>query len=83
MDHLFVVQEVAGTYQYQLISNEVDVSNFSKTRYIPVTMADLFLKINDLDGKVAVSGVACFIKAIRLKQHYNPDLREKFLSSLE
>lgn len=77
VDHLFVVQEVAGTYQYQLISNEVDVSNFSKTRYIPVTMADLFLKINDLDGKVAVSGVACFIKAIRLKQHYNPDLREK------
>ena len=30
-----------------------------------------------MDGKVAIVGVACFIKAIRLAQFYNPLLKDK------
>ncbi|MBO6213492.1 Coenzyme F420 hydrogenase/dehydrogenase, beta subunit C-terminal domain [Algoriella sp.] len=77
VDHLFIVKEINGTYQYQWFDNFENIKEISKTRYIPVTMGDLFKEIDSKEGKVAVSGVACFIKAIRLKQHYNPQYKEK------
>jgi coenzyme F420 hydrogenase subunit beta len=77
VDFLYVVKEKEGSYEYQLYHNPDDIKRISKSRYIPVTMEKLFLEINNLEGKVAISGVACFVKAIRLKQHYNPQLKEK------
>jgi len=77
VDHLFIVKELDGKYAYQLFNDVNDIKKISKTRYYPVTLESLFTIINELDGKVAVSGVACFLKAIRLKQHYNPILKEK------
>lgn len=77
VDHLFIVKESEGTYKYQFFNTVNDITKISKTQYIPVTLEELFLKINYIDGKVAVSGVACFIKAIRLKQHYYPELKDK------
>jgi coenzyme F420-reducing hydrogenase beta subunit len=60
-----------------LFCNVGQIKQISKTRYIPVTLEKLFVEIDKIDGKIAISGVACFIKAIRLKQHYNPELKEK------
>lgn len=77
VDHLFIVKEVNGKYEYQLFNDSKEIKKISKTRYFPVTLERLFKIIDGLDGKVAVSGVACFLKGIRLKQHYNPKLREK------
>ncbi|MFC7526278.1 Coenzyme F420 hydrogenase/dehydrogenase, beta subunit C-terminal domain [Parapedobacter sp. GCM10030251] len=77
VDRLFVVSEAEGTYRYQLLSKIEDITVISKTRYIPVTLASLFDELESINGRVAVSGVACFIKAIRLKQHYHPKLKEK------
>lgn len=77
IQHLFVVKEIAGTYQYQWFDNVEDIKKISKTRYIPVTLENLFKEIDTKEGKVAVSGVGCFVKAIRLKQHYSPNYREK------
>ncbi|MFC6167596.1 Coenzyme F420 hydrogenase/dehydrogenase, beta subunit C-terminal domain [Acinetobacter terrestris] len=77
VDQLFIVKEKNGEYLYQFYSDFEDITKISKTRYIPVTMSELFEKIDTLEGKVAVSGVACFIKAIRLKQYYYPGLKEK------
>lgn len=51
--------------------------NISKTRYYPVTLASLFTTLTTIEDTVAISGVACFIKAIRLKQHFYPELKEK------
>ncbi|NJA05739.1 4Fe-4S binding protein [Methylococcaceae bacterium WWC4] len=64
-------------YQYGISSSCEDLLKAAKTRYYPVTLADILPEIHKLDGKVAVVGVACFIKAIRLAQYYNPDLKEK------
>ena len=64
-------------YQYSLLQNKEDVIHFSKTRYYPVTMAEAMKKLASLSGKVAIVGVPCFIKAIRLHQFYNPADREK------
>ena len=77
VDHLYIVKEVNGSYEYQLFRNAHDIIKISKTKYTPVTLEKLFLDIKTIEGKVAISGVACFIKAIRLKQHYNPELKQK------
>ncbi|EPN4480111.1 Coenzyme F420 hydrogenase/dehydrogenase, beta subunit C-terminal domain [Klebsiella aerogenes] len=77
VDHLFIVREFEGRYAYQLFSDADQITEISKTRYYPVTMASLFDCLDKLEGKIAVSGVACFIKAIRLKQHFTPALKEK------
>lgn len=77
VDHLFVVTEEYGQYSYQIFSNIDDILKTSKTRYTPVTLEKLFTLIESIEGKVALSGVACFVKALRLKQHYYPELKEK------
>jgi coenzyme F420-reducing hydrogenase beta subunit len=77
VNHLFIVKEVSGTYEYQLFNDVSEIKKISKTRYIPVTLEKLFTRINEVEGKIAVSGLPCFIKAIRLKQYYYPELREK------
>lgn len=77
VNHLFIVKEINGTYEYQWFNDANQIKEISKTRYVPVTMENLFKEIDSKDGKVAVSGVACFIKAIRLKQHYSKQYKEK------
>ncbi len=77
VSHIFVVKEVDGSYEYSLFSDIDDLISISKTRYIPVTMEKLFKQIDEIEGSVAVCGVACFIKAIRLKQYYNPEFKKK------
>lgn len=75
--YLFVVKELNGTYGYQFFSDVEQITEISKTRYTPVTLEKLFLEINNLEGKVGVVGVACFVKAIRLKQLQDSNLKEK------
>lgn len=77
VDNLYIVKEFQGNYAYQLFTDAKAIIEISKTRYIPVTLDQLFLHLDRVEGKVAISGVACFIKAIRLKQHYNSQLQEK------
>lgn len=77
VDKLFVVIEKDGEYKYQFFNKGDQIESLSKTRYIPVTMEELFKEIENVDGTVAVSGVGCFLKAIRLKQFYYPHLKTK------
>lgn len=77
VDHLFVVKEKDGEYSYQWFDSVEDIKNTSKTRYLPVSLEKLFLEIDSKPGKVAVTGIPPFLKAIRLKQYYYPEYREK------
>lgn len=77
VDHLFIVQDNSDGFEYQLCSDIDDIRKISKTRYMPVTLEKLFKEIDNMEGKVAVSGVSCFVKAIRLKQEKHPILKEK------
>lgn len=77
VDYLFIVQEGSEGFEYQLCKNIDDIRKISKTRYMPVTLEKLFTEIYNIEGKVAVSGVSCFVKAIRIKQEKNPILKEK------
>jgi coenzyme F420 hydrogenase subunit beta len=79
-DHIFSVKESVTPgihYEYSVSSNKQELLASSQTKYYPVTLSDVFSKLDELEGKVAIVGVACFIKAIRLAQHSNPKLKEK------
>ncbi|SIS98567.1 polysaccharide pyruvyl transferase family protein [Paracoccus saliphilus] len=78
VDHLFVVRKSSdGQYSYRIFDASENIETSSKTRYIPVSMDQLFATIETIEGRIAVSAVSCFVKAIRLKQHYHPELKEK------
>ena len=80
VDHIFSVrssESANGHYQYKVSSNKADLRNSSKTKYYPVTLATVLPELDRLDGKVAIVGVACFVKAIRLAQYHDPALKEK------
>lgn len=66
-------------YEYKLVSSKDDLFKISKTRYHPVTLAGALEKIKNIEGKIAVSGVGCFVKAIRLAQEKDPVLKEKIV----
>lgn len=77
---VFSVREsvVPGShYAYSISRTKEEVLVSSKTKYFPVTLATVFREIDKLDGPVAITGVACFIKAIRLAQYSDPLLKKK------
>lgn len=80
VDHVFSVRSIEGSdtqYQYQVASNKDELRKSSKTKYYPVTLATILPELERIEGKVAIVGVACFVKAIRLAQHRDPKLKEK------
>ncbi|GGK60398.1 MULTISPECIES: Coenzyme F420 hydrogenase/dehydrogenase, beta subunit C-terminal domain [Flavobacteriaceae] len=80
VDHIFSIKEASkpGThYEYAISSSKSDLLIASKTRYFPVTLATVLSEIDNLEGTVAIVGIGCFIKAIRLAQHSEPKLKEK------
>ena len=78
VDHVISVKGgVNDHYEFSVSSTVNELLESSKTKYYPVTLATILPEINKLPGTVAVSGVACFIKSIRLAQYYHPELKEK------
>lgn len=80
VDHVFSVQysrEHGTHYEYTICSSKEELLKASKTRYFPVTLGTVMPKIHELEGKIAIVGVACFIKAIRLAQRKEPALKDK------
>lgn len=80
VDHIFSVKQStkANThYEYSISNTKQELFAASQTKYFPVTLSNVFSEISKLEGKVAIIGVACFIKAIRLAQHSDPSLKEK------
>lgn len=75
--HVVSVAQNAGEsiYQYSVLSSKEDVLIQSKTRYYPVTMATAINKVKDLEGDIAVVGVACFLKGIRKAESVNELLK--------
>lgn len=79
VQHVISVKNGQATkhYQYTIISSIDELADAAKTKYYPVTLADVLKDIAKLNGKVAIVGVACFVKAIRLAQVYDPSFNDK------
>lgn len=83
IDHVVTVRESEDGrrehYSYSIISGKDQLLSTSKTRYYPVTLAHTLEDIKALDGYVAISGVACFVKAVRLAQAHDLILKDKIV----
>jgi coenzyme F420-reducing hydrogenase beta subunit len=81
VNHIFSVKESEVNqhifYEYTISSTQEEILASAKTKYCPVSLDAVMLKLHELEGKVAIVGVACFIKAIRLAQLTEPKLKEK------
>lgn len=64
-------------YSYTISSTKDKLLKCSKTKYYPVSMSSALKEISEIEGTYAVVGTACFIKAIRLLQFYNPTFKER------
>ena len=53
-------------FDYSIVSDKEDVVNGSKSSYYPVSLADIIKTVRETDGRYAITGVPCFIKALRL-----------------
>jgi len=84
VSHVLSVSESKGEqpYQYSLISSEEETRSTQKTKYYPVTMADALKQVEQLNGPIAVVGVACFIKAIRLRQNQDENFKKKVVFTI-
>jgi coenzyme F420 hydrogenase subunit beta len=77
VDRIISVKNKDGLTVYSSFSNPSQVIEFSKTRYFPTTLEKEFSKILENDEKVAIVGIGCFIKSIRLAQIKTPSLKKK------
>lgn len=80
VDHVFSVgesQDGATHYEYAVKSSKAELQAASKTKYYPVTLATVLSELHKLEGRVAVVGIACFVKALRLAQTTDPYLKQK------
>ena len=53
-------------FDYSIVSDKNAVINGSRSSYYPVTLANVIKQIREKDGRYAITGVPCFIKALRL-----------------
>ena len=53
-------------FDYAIISDKEKVLIGSKSAYYPVTLENVLKTIKETDGRYAITGVPCFIKALRL-----------------
>ncbi|WP_448144423.1 Coenzyme F420 hydrogenase/dehydrogenase, beta subunit C-terminal domain [Pseudomonas silesiensis] len=80
VDHIISVGQSKTNdthYEYVIKSSKEDLKTVSKTKYYPVTLATILPQLKNLEGKIAIVGVACFVKAIRLAQNSDPYLQQK------
>lgn len=66
-------------YQYKIISERKNLVESSKTKYLPVTLSEIFEFIKNDNRRFGISAVACFLKAIKLTETYTPNLSSKVL----
>jgi coenzyme F420-reducing hydrogenase beta subunit len=53
-------------FDFAVFSNSADVLQGSKSAYYPVTLKEILKVIKSKDGRYAITGVPCYIKALRL-----------------
>jgi len=64
-------------FDYKIFSKNDDIITGSKSAYYPSTLTEVLDKINIIEGRYAITGVPCFIKALRLLANESPVLKER------
>lgn len=71
-----------GCFDYLITNNVDELFKTSKTKYYPVSLDKVIEKIDDIEGRIAIVSIPCFLKAIRLKQYYNDNFSKKIVFTI-
>lgn len=85
VDHVICVAPTGDPerlFVFQVFDTPEDVRAGAGSAYYPVEMSGVVKKILETPGRYAVTGLPCFIKAIRLAQQRNKKLRERIVVTL-
>lgn len=80
VDGVISVRPASGAdehFEYCIARSVDEIRATARTRYFPVTMEHVLRVLREQEGAVALVGIACFVKAIRLAQKVDPNLHEK------
>jgi coenzyme F420 hydrogenase subunit beta len=80
VDHVICVAPTGDPeklFAFQVFDTPEDVRTGAGSAYYPVEMSEVIRQILEVPGRYAVTGLPCFLKAIRLAQQRNKKLRER------
>ena len=80
VDAVIVVEKSNSTnshYEYKVLDGIEGLTKASKTKYYPLSLDKIIFEIKKSDKRFAITAIPCFLKAIRLKQFYDADLKQK------
>jgi len=67
----------APLFDYHIVSDPAEVIRGSRSAYYPVTLAEVLRIIKNKKAKYAVTGIPCFIKALRLLSLKDEVIKER------
>jgi len=82
VDHVICVAPTGDPHRlfaFRTFNSPEDVNSASGSAYYPVEMSDVIRHVLDHPGRYAITGLPCFIKAIRLAQQRNKKLKERIV----
>ena len=80
VDHVICVAPTGDPerlFAFQVFDTPEDVRTGAGSAYYPVEMSGVIKQVLEVPGRYAVTGLPCFLKALRLAQQRNKKLRER------
>jgi Coenzyme F420-reducing hydrogenase, beta subunit len=69
-------------FNFEFLKDENSVKAASGSVYYPVEISEVIQKIQEIPGRYAITGLPCFIKALRLATQKNRKLRERIVFTI-
>mgnify|MGYP000937817459 CR=1 FL=1 len=82
VDHVICVTSTGDPdklFEFTIFSTLEDVRNGAGSAYYPVEMSEVIKHVMEIPGRYAITGLPCFIKAVRLAQNKNAKLRDRIV----
>lgn len=64
-------------YSYQIIESAEQLSRLAKSKYYPVSFADVLKQVSSSQKRYAFVGLPCFVKTVRNMCHQQPSLADR------
>ncbi|MBP2144572.1 coenzyme F420-reducing hydrogenase beta subunit [Methanofollis sp. W23] len=82
VDHVICVAPTGDPeklFAFRVFDTSEDVRTGAGSAYYPVEMSEVIRHVLDVPGRYAITGLPCFLKAVRLAQRRNRKLRERIV----
>jgi coenzyme F420 hydrogenase subunit beta len=82
VDHVLCVAPTGDPerlFAFQVFDTAEEVRTGAGSAYYPVEMSGVIRQVLEVPGRYAITGLPCFLKAIRLAQQRNKKLRERIV----